>query len=58
MQVPYTVVIGEKEIENNIVAPRVRGDLLNHDPKTLSAEDFLGSISKEIELRSKTSLLE
>lgn len=58
MKVPYTVVVGEKEIENNSMIPRVRNDLLDHDPKSLSSDDLLDAISKEIETRAKSSLLE
>lgn len=58
MKVPYTVVIGEKEIDNNQLSPRVRNDLLDHEPTSLSTDKFLETLKKEVEERSKISLLE
>lgn len=58
MRVPYTLVIGDKEIESDRLTPRVRGDLLNHDlDSSYSLDEFLQKISLEISNRSKTSLL-
>lgn len=57
-KVPYTLVIGEKEITTNQVIPRVRKDLvvIAAHPE-LSIEDFLKTVSNEIKSRvSKTSL--
>lgn len=57
MKVPYTVVIGEKELESGILAPRVRGDLLGGEPISVSTDELLNNIVEEVVQRSKTSLL-
>ncbi|HEX3568660.1 MAG TPA: threonine--tRNA ligase [Candidatus Saccharimonadales bacterium] len=58
MKVPYTVVIGEKEIESGRVVPRVRKDIevsAEHDPHTV--EEFLKTVMHETKSRvTKTSL--
>lgn len=58
MKVPYTVVIGEKEIESGKLSPRVRKDMevsTEHEPRTV--EEFLGTVANEAKSRvSKTSL--
>jgi threonyl-tRNA synthetase len=57
-KVPYTVVIGEKEIAGGEVVPRVRSDIeveSPHEPR--SVEDFLKTIAHEAKSRvTKTSL--
>ena len=45
-KVPYVLVIGDKEIENNAVAVRARGGV---DLGAMSVEDFLARALKEIE---------
>jgi threonyl-tRNA synthetase len=57
-KVPYSIVIGEKEIESSKISPRIREDLKNdgndHD---LSIDDFLDSVAREAKDRlQKTSL--
>ncbi len=58
MKVPYTVVIGEKEIESGKISARIRGDLdvkVEHDP--LEVDRFLQTISNQSRSRAaKTSL--
>lgn len=58
MKVPYTVVIGEKEIESGKVVPRVRKDIeveTPHDPRLI--EEFLKTVANEAKTRvNKTSL--
>lgn len=58
MKVPYTLVVGEKEIETGKVSPRVRSDMAvkaEHDPVTI--DQFLQTIAHEIKSRaSKTSI--
>jgi threonyl-tRNA synthetase len=58
MKVPYTIVIGEKEIETGKLLPRVRADMevqTPHDPQGL--EQFLKTVANEAASRvSKTSL--
>lgn len=57
-KVPYTVVIGEKEIESGKVVPRIRKDLEvepRHDAHKV--DDFLQTVANEARSRaSKTSL--
>lgn len=46
MKVPYTLVIGEKEIATNQVMPRIRKDLAVSDGESgLPLEDFLESVA-------------
>jgi threonyl-tRNA synthetase len=58
MKVPYTIVIGEKEIESGKVVPRVRSDMEvkeTHDAH--GVEQFLKTVAHEAKTRvSKTSL--
>lgn len=52
MQVPYTVVIGQKEIESGQVIPRVRTDMAVHDkPIAHNIEDFLKTVANEVKSR-------
>lgn len=57
-KVPYTVVIGQKEIENEAVVPRIRKDMAVHDETELiGIEQFLKTIANEVKSRVyKTSL--
>jgi threonyl-tRNA synthetase len=58
MKVPYTVVIGEKEIAEGKLVPRVRSDMAVkelHEPRTI--EEFLKTVAHEASSRvSKSSL--
>ncbi|HSX35038.1 MAG TPA: threonine--tRNA ligase [Candidatus Saccharimonadales bacterium] len=58
MKVPYTVVIGQKEIETGELVPRIRKDIEvneNHDSHTF--DEFLKTVANEAKSRvSKTSL--
>ncbi len=58
MKVPYTVVIGEKEIASGNVVPRVRKDMEVQSPHQEHAtRDFLKTVAHEAKARvSKTSL--
>lgn len=58
MKVPYTLVLGEKEIASGQLTPRIRKDLEAKDqPGTSSVEDFLKAVANEAKDRaSKTSL--
>ena len=49
-KVPYMLVVGAKEVEENIVAVRSRE---NGDLGTMNVEDFEQKILKEVENRSK-----
>jgi threonyl-tRNA synthetase len=57
-RVPYTVVIGEKEIGGGELQPRIRGDLsVAEESKSYSADEFLKTVAHEAKSRvSKTSL--
>lgn len=57
-KVPYTLVVGEKEIATNQVMPRVRSDLVVIDAHPeLAVEDFLKTVANETKMRvNKTSL--
>lgn len=52
MKVPYTVVVGEKEIESGRVIPRVRKDIevqTEHKPRTI--DGFLETVANEAKSR-------
>ncbi len=57
-KVPYTVVVGEKEIGGGELTPRIRGDLAVQEPaKSYTADELFGTIANEAKMRvSKTSL--
>ncbi len=57
MKVPYTLVVGEKEIESGQLTPRIRKDLENgNEAKPQSVEEFLRAVANEAKTRaSKTS---
>lgn len=57
-KVPYTIVIGEKEIESRQVMPRIRGDIAveaEHQPLLL--DDFLQTVANEAKSRVNHSSL-
>lgn len=58
MKIPYTLVIGEKEIASGEVIPRIRKDIevsAEHDAHTI--DEFLNTVSNEARTRvNKTSL--
>ena len=58
MKVPYTIVIGEKEIESGQVVPRIRADLEVQKPhEAYDIENFLKTVANEAKSRvGKTSL--
>lgn len=51
MKVPYTLVIGGKEVESGNVTPRLRSDL-KHEAKECSIEGFLTSVAEQAKNRS------
>lgn len=56
-KVPYTVVIGEKEIESGKVTPRIRSDLEVQPATAMKIDNFLQSVANESKARvSKSSL--
>lgn len=58
MKIPYTIVIGEKEIESGKVVPRVRSDMeVGKSHGSHDIEDFLKTVQNEVKSRVlKTSL--
>lgn len=57
-KVPYTIVIGEKEIESRQVMPRIRGDLaVNAEHTAVSIETFLDTVANEAKSRVSHSSL-
>lgn len=57
-KVPYTVVVGEKEIQTGEVTPRIRKDIAVSDQaQAYTVEEFLKTVAHEAKSRvSKTSL--
>lgn len=56
-KVPYTLVIGEKEVETGETTPRVRGDLTVQEPATLKIENFLKTVHNEAKTRASHTTL-
>ena len=58
LKVPYTIVIGQKELDAGQLVPRVRKDIEVHAEHTpLTVDEFLKSVANEAKSRvSKTSL--
>lgn len=58
IKIPYTLVIGPKEMESNKVIPRIRGDMSIHDNiEPLTSDDFLKTIANEAKSRvTKSSI--
>lgn len=58
MKVPYTLVIGEKEVESGKLVPRVRHDLMGDSAVTpMTSESFVRAVKSEIDSRSLKSAL-
>ena len=57
-KVPYSVVVGEKEVESGVLPVRIRGDLKVDDkPVEYSVADLMAAINRESAERSRTSTL-
>src|SRR5690606_17423943 len=53
MKVPYTVVVGEKEIESGKLVPRVRADMeVSKDHQACTPEVFLKTVVNEAKART------
>ncbi|MDB5175911.1 MAG: thrZ [Candidatus Saccharibacteria bacterium] len=51
-KIPYTIVVGQKEMENGQVTPRIRKDLATREDSTsLSLENFLNTVASEAKSR-------
>ncbi|NDC21778.1 threonine--tRNA ligase [bacterium] len=58
MKVPYTVVLGEKEMQSSQLMPRIRKDLTTQEEApAISIEEFLSTVAKEASQRSSKSTL-
>lgn len=58
MKVPYTVVIGEKEMESSRLTPRIRKDMeVSADHAEMAFGDFLKSVANEAKSRTTKSSL-
>ncbi len=57
MKIPYTLVIGEKEIESGEVVPRIRKDMEVQPPQALAVDNFLQSVANEAKSRVNKSSL-
>ena len=57
-KVPYTIVIGEKEIETKEVMPRIRNDMSAHeDSRPIGINEFLKTVANEAKARVLKSSL-
>jgi threonyl-tRNA synthetase len=57
-RVPYTMVVGDKEIESSIVLPRIRKDMEVHaEHQALGINEFLKTVSNEARARVLKSSL-
>lgn len=52
MKVPYTLVIGQKEIKSQQVVPRLRSDLGKGSDKSVAIEDFLQKVADDARRRA------
>lgn len=57
MKIPYVIVVGEKEIEDEKIIPRIRGDLKALTATEISINDFLKTVSNESIKRTLKSSL-
>lgn len=58
MKIPYTVVIGDKEIESGQLVPRIRQDMQVSDKHTaIGIDEFLGTVANETKSRVNKSSL-
>jgi threonyl-tRNA synthetase len=59
MKVPYTIVVGDKEVESGYVSPRIRTDLVVHadEQHHYEPEQLIASISNEAKGRASRSSL-
>lgn len=55
-KIPYTIVLGEKEIESGEVTPRIRSDIsVSDSPQAYPVNDFLRSLRNEAKSRTSKS---
>jgi threonyl-tRNA synthetase len=56
-KVPYTLVIGEKELESGEVTPRIRKDLAVGEAKAMKLDKFIESVANEAKTRATKASL-
>lgn len=57
MKIPYTIVIGEQELETNRTTPRVRSDMLVQPEAPVAISHFLQTVANEAKSRTtKTTM--
>lgn len=54
-KVPYTIVLGEKEIASREVVPRIRKDIEVQPPSSMAIDNFLQSVANEAKARVSRS---
>jgi threonyl-tRNA synthetase len=52
MKVPYTIVVGEKEVATLTTIPRMRSDLVVQKPTSIKIENFLKTVANEAKSRT------
>jgi len=58
MKIPYTIVVGQKEVDSSQVLPRIRADLRDKPlAKAVATQDFLNVVADEAASRTNTSSL-
>jgi threonyl-tRNA synthetase len=56
-KVPYTIVVGLKEVESGEVTPRIRGDLTVAESRPMQIANFVESVANEVKSRTSRSSL-
>ena len=57
MKIPYTIVIGEKEVESGETTPRIRNDIEVQLEHPIKIDNFLKTVANEAKTRTtKTTL--
>lgn len=57
MKVPYTIVIGEKELQSGETTPRIRSDIIVQPESTIKISNFIKTVANEAKSRTtKTTL--
>ena len=56
-KVPYTIVVGEKEIEANETQPRIRKDLIVQEAGRIKLDNFIKTVANEAKSRTSHSTM-
>ena len=56
-KVPYTIVVGEKEIETGETQPRVRKDLIVQETSRIKLDNFIKTVANEAKSRTSHSTM-